>query len=162
MTPSTTAGREPNAATNPPSALGLAVQMATQAEFYAEEALRLLPKSDTTSPPEVAADAREQIRLRLQTEFLFPQLPPWKQTLLVALYWEKRTLTVLLNAPRLTVPTPMGPLIERVTSSVEHSFMSLASHIRRLVGYESLSPIQRILFDERYVRIQFSDPTARG
>lgn len=137
--------------------VNLADQLVAQAERYAQEAMKSLPHSRAEMETEVLDEAREQLRILLQTQFLFPQLSDWQHGLLVALYWERRTLTELVNVPHQMVPASLQTQAERVTGSVEQSFMTLVRQIRDLVPYRSFSAAQRTLFEREYVCIPFSE-----
>ena len=135
----------------------LAAQLIARAAQFARDALGSLPPGDPESGTQGADEARTTIHLQLQTHFLFPQLSESQRALLVTLYWERQTLTGLVNIPCRTVPEPLRTQAEQVTSAVEQSFMTLAEHIKGLVGYQSLSSVQRTIFEREYVLIRFSD-----
>lgn len=143
--------------TNSLSPSDLADQQVAQAERYAQDALRLLSQNRPELGTEALKEAHEKIHLHFQTRFLFPHLLGWQHSLLMALYWEKQALTRLVNVAHQTLSPPLQTQAERVTNSVERSFMSLVCQIKDLVGYGSLSPAQRVLFDREYVRIVFLD-----
>jgi hypothetical protein len=129
-----------------------------QAEQYAEEALEFLPQDLPMLQTEPANEAREMIRTRLKVRFLFPRLTDRQVSLLVALFWQRQTLTRLVNLPQKDLPITLQPLVEQLTRQVEQSFMAMVSDVKNLIHYEFLSAAQRILFDQGYVRIPFFDP----
>jgi hypothetical protein len=136
---------------NSPSFADQADQYAALAERYAQEALRHLPQAGL----EFGEEERAQMRLRLQTQFQFPQLSDLQLRMLAALYWQQQTLARLVNIPWRHYPASLQTQAERVTDHVEQNFMALVEMVKDVVGFESLSPAQRILFEQRYSRISF-------
>jgi hypothetical protein len=128
-------------------------QYAALAKRYAQEALHHLSQAGW----EFGEEERARMRLRLQTQFLFPQLTDQQLRMLAALYWQRQILTRLVNFPQQTFPVSLQTQAERFTGHVEQSFMNLVAMIKVAVRYESLPPAQCMLFEQEYARISFVD-----
>ena len=132
-------------------------QMVALAERYAQDALMFVPQGCLGIGTDEPEEAREQMRLRLRTQFLFPQFSGRSLGLMAALYWQRQALTRLVNVPQQNVPAPLQAQTERLTSQLEQCFMDLVSQTKVLVGYRALSRVQNFIFEREYVRIPFQD-----
>jgi hypothetical protein len=142
---------------NAPSASELADELLARAEGYARDALGVLAQDYPELRAEVPDEVCELMRLRLQTQFLFAQLPDWQLGLLAALYWQRQTLTRLVSFPQGKLPASLQTQAERVTGQMEQSFMNMVRKLKDLIRYESLPATLRIIFDQEYARISFTD-----
>ena len=131
--------------------------MVALAERYAQDALMFVPRHSPEPGPDLSEEARQQMRLRLRTHFLFPQFSGQALGLMVALYWQRQALTRLVNVPQQNLPAPLQAQTERLTSQLEQCFMDLVSQTKELVGYRALSRVQNFIFEREYVRIPFQD-----
>lgn len=140
-----------------PLALRLADFLLMRAERHARTLLARMPPEAAPGDEEMMGDTRERLRIILQAEYLFPQLARWQHTLLATLYWQRQTLTRLVNLPHQALTGDLRTRTERVTRQVEQNFMNLIREVKHLIGCPTLPPTQKILFERLFEHIEFEE-----
>jgi hypothetical protein len=122
-----------------------------QAEAYSQQALAHLWNGDDSATD--PAQSREIKRIRLVIYFLFPQLADWQRSFVEVLYWQRQILKCNFQIDRNWIKPGLRQDIERLTNENEQAFMSIVTTVKQKINYESLTPVQTVLFRREFFEI---------
>ena len=135
-----------------------------RAEAYAEKLLEGLRVNLDADPSEASSadrfEAMARLKIKIKTQHLFPELEGAPCALLVTLYWQRQALTRLVSVSHQDIPLALRTQTERVTASLEQVFMQLAHETKKVIRFESLSPLAQTLIEQEYLCVSFPPPSA--
>ena len=129
-----------------------------EADQYARKVMNQAKQFVCYSDKDNAAseDVFEQKRIQLIIQFIFPQLEDWKKGLLACLYWQHELFEKLCN---MIPPQDLSQTImfERYVNTIEKNYMDLINKILAKIPMDQLSPIQQVVIEEKFIKIQFQN-----
>lgn len=130
-------------------------QMIEKANDFARNCLGRLNTQGL--PPVERSCVLEELSLRLQTAYLFPELSSKEQSLLVALGLHKSALARLINSPDRGNTPALATQVERVTCKMEQAHIGLLASARQVLRLERLSALQRSILEAEYFSVRMPE-----
>lgn len=127
----------------------------SEAAEHVARALQHLDSAPAQGLAPLEPKAREELKVRLWIQFLFPQLSDTQQQWLQALFWERHALVRLFNYPPHRLPHSLRSQTESATRQLEQLFMELVARARILTSDTRFSAVQQAILEREFYHIAF-------